>query len=84
MLEYPHMQAVLPILPWVQIVLAVLLIGAILLQKSEASLGAAFGGGASGPSFQKRGVERSLFLATIALAILFALSVLLPELMPAV
>lgn len=74
------MQFLVSFLPWIQIILSVLLVGTILLQRNEASLGGAFGGGAAaGPNFTKRGFERTLFLATIVLAVLFALSILLPE-----
>jgi len=74
------MQALLPLLPWVHVALSILLVVAILLQRNEAALGSAFGGGdMGGPSFQKRGVEKTLFIATIIIATLFALSVLLPE-----
>lgn len=64
------------VLPYVQIILSVLLVGAILLQQSEGSLGSAFGGGQSGAStwHTKRGLEKQLFIATIVLAILFTLS----------
>lgn len=66
-------------LPYVQIILSVLLVGAILLQQSEGSLGSAFGGGQAGSSGwqTKRGLERQLFIATIVIAILFALSAIL-------
>lgn len=62
------------ILPYVQIILSVLLVGGILLQQSEASLGAAFGGGDSFSSahHSKRGAEKVVFIATIIFAILFA------------
>lgn len=64
------------ILPYLQIVLSFLLIGAILLQQSEGSLGSAFGGGQSSISawHTKRGLEKKLFIATIILAILFVIS----------
>jgi len=64
------------ILPFIQIILSILLVAAILLQRSEAGLGSAFGGGdGGGPSTHtKRGFEKTLFQATIILAILFALS----------
>lgn len=62
------------ILPLIQIVLSVLLVGAILLQQSEGSLGSAFGGQTSSGWHTKRGLEKQLFIATIVLAILFALS----------
>lgn len=75
------MQALVPLLPWVHVALSILLVIAILLQRNEAGLGAAFGGDSSGPSFQKRGVEKTLFIATIVIAILFALSILLPQIL---
>jgi len=64
------------LLPYAQIILSILLVGAILLQQSEGSLGSAFGGGQSGAStwHTKRGLEKQLFIATIILAVLFALS----------
>ena len=67
------------ILPWIQVVLSVLMIGAILMQQSEGSLGSAFGGGQAGgsPWRTKRGLEKQLFIGTIVLAILFLASTLL-------
>ena len=64
------------ILPYIQIVLSVLLIGGILLQQSEAGLGGAFGGGDgfSAGQHSKRGAEKVIFTTTIILAILFALA----------
>ena len=62
------------ILPWIQIGLSVLLIGAILLQQSSAGLGGAFGGSDGGGFTTRRGMEKVLFQATIVLAILFGLS----------
>ncbi len=64
-------------LPFVQIGLSILLIGAILLQRTGASLGGAFGADNFGSGFHtRRGLERTLFRATIVLGILFALSAL--------
>lgn len=63
------------ILPYIQIILSLLLIAGVLLQRSEASLGSAFGGdGARGGRFMRRGIEKILFNSTIVIAILFALS----------
>ncbi len=63
------------ILPYIQIILSLLLIAGILLQRSEASLGAAFGGdSAIGGRFMRRGFEKILFNATLVVAGLFALS----------
>ncbi|MGM0482645.1 MAG: preprotein translocase subunit SecG [Patescibacteria group bacterium] len=63
-------------LPYIQITLSVLLIVAILMQRSDAGLGGAFGGGdaSSANFYTKRGAEKILFNATIVIAILFALS----------
>jgi len=58
------------LLLWGQIVIAVLLAGAILLQKRGTGLGSAFGGG--GEIYRsKRGLEKTIFIATVILAILF-------------
>lgn len=63
------------ILPYIQIVLSILLVAGILLQRSEASLGSAFGvDSAGGGRFARRGFERTLFKATVVIAILFGLS----------
>ncbi len=62
-------------LPYIQIILAVLLVGLILLQHSEASAGAAFGGDSlGGGGHTRRGPEKFIFILTIIIAILFALS----------
>jgi len=64
-------------LPYVQIVLSVLLMAAILLQRTGASLGGAFGADNFSSGFHtRRGFEKTLFHGTIVLAILFALSAL--------
>jgi protein translocase SecG subunit len=63
------------ILPYIQIVLSILLIGCILLQQTGASLGGAFGGDNFSAAFHtRRGSEKVLFYASIILGILFALS----------
>jgi len=80
---YPvHMElirsVVLPILPYVQIILSILLVAAILLQQRGSSLGGAFGGDNYSSAFHKRrGGELFLFRLSIVLAILFVLSALL-------
>ncbi len=64
-----------PFLPWLQIILSVILVALILLQQNEASLGGAFGGADSAAhAHRKRGVEKIVFNATIATAILFVLA----------
>lgn len=63
------------LLPYIQIVLSILLIVGILFQRSEASLGSAFGNdNALGGRFMRRGFEKILFNATIVIAVLFGLS----------
>ena len=65
-------------LPYVQIVLSALIIVAVLLQRTGASLGGAFGADNFTSGFHtRRGLERTLFYATILLGILFALSALI-------
>lgn len=66
------------ILPYVQIALAAFLIIAILMQRTGASLGGAFGADNFSSGFHtRRGLEKTLFNATIALGILFAVSALI-------
>ena len=63
------------ILPYIQIVLSVLLIGSILLQQTGASLGGAFGGDNFSAAYHtRRGSEKVLFYASIIIGVLFALS----------
>ncbi|MDO8520814.1 MAG: preprotein translocase subunit SecG [bacterium] len=67
------MQLLVTALPWIQIVVSVLLVGLILLQRSGAELGGAFGGGdgSGGTLYTRRGFEQVLFIATIVLAVIF-------------
>ncbi len=71
----PNM-SIVEVIPYIQIVLSVLLIGGVLLQQSEAGLGSAFGGGDSFSSgyHTKRGAEKTLFIATVVVAVLFAIT----------
>ncbi len=65
------------VLPIIQVILSALLIGAILLQRSEAGLGSAFGAdGFSAGFHERRGFEKTLFIGTIVVAALFAISAL--------
>lgn len=65
-------------LSYIQIFLAVLLSILVLIQQSEGSLGAAFGGGSMDASFRtRRGPELWIFRGTIAVACLFVASTLL-------
>lgn len=69
---------VLPVLPYIQIILSILLVAAILLQQRGSSLGGAFGGDNFSAAFNKRrGGELFLFKLSIVLAILFVISALL-------
>jgi preprotein translocase subunit SecG len=54
----------------IQIVVAVLLTAAILIQSRGAGLGGVFGG-EGGVYRTKRGAEKIIFIATIALAVIF-------------
>jgi preprotein translocase subunit SecG len=68
---------ILGVLPYVQIVLSALLVTCILLQRTGASLGGAFGADNFSSGFHtRRGLEKTLFYATIIIAVLFALSAL--------
>ncbi len=68
--------SIVSVLPYIQIILGVLLTIGILLQRSEASLGGAFGGdGWGGAAHARRGMEKTLFRATGILSILFILSI---------
>ena len=68
-------QTVLPVLPYIQIILSILLVAAILLQQRGSSLGGAFGGDNFSSAFHKRrGAELFLFKLSIGLAILFVIS----------
>ena len=65
------MNRLISILPTIQITLSVLLILAVLLQARGSGVGEAFGG--SGAVYRtRRGIEKTLFRATIILAILFS------------
>ena len=63
-------------IPYIQIVLSVLLVIGVLLQQSEAGLGSGFGGGDGFSSgyHTKRGAEKTIFIFTIIVAVLFALT----------
>lgn len=64
------------ILTIVQIVVSILLVLLILLQQRGTALGSAFGG-EGGFYLKRRGIEKKIFGATVALAILFiALSII--------
>jgi len=56
----------------IQIIVAILLMTAILMQNRGAGLGGVFGG-TGGVYLTKRGLEKKLFIATIVLAVIFIL-----------
>ncbi len=69
------MNSIAGYLPYIQILLAVLLILGVLLQRSEAALGSAFGDDSWGSvRHERRGIEKAFFSGTIAIAILFTAS----------
>jgi protein translocase SecG subunit len=65
------------VLPYVQIALSVILVAAILLQQTGASLGGAFGGDNFTAGYHtRRGSEKYLFYVSIIVGILFAATAL--------
>ena len=73
------MTSLVPILPYIQIILSILLVVAILVQKSEAGVGGSFGGSDNFNAgfHSRRGFEQKLFYFTIIVAVLFVISSLL-------
>jgi len=62
------------ILPYLQIILSIILVAAILLQRSNSDAGGVFGGGEGGGIYTtRRGFEKFLFSLTIVVSILFVL-----------
>lgn len=63
-------------LPLILILVSVALSGLILLQRSGAELGGAFGGGdgGGGTLYTRRGFEKIIFVTTIILAIVFVVA----------
>ena len=78
-----HMATLANILHYAEIVLAIILITAIMLQRSGAELGGALGGGGDSFHYTRRGFEKFLFNLTIVCGILFALSALFQILLQA-
>ncbi len=69
------MRIIAQILPYTQIVLSVILITLVLLQQSDADLGGAFGGGDTANNARtRRGAEKTIFNASILVAILFVIT----------
>ncbi|MBI1957413.1 MAG: preprotein translocase subunit SecG [Candidatus Niyogibacteria bacterium] len=65
------MQILRTLLPYAEIVIAILLVITILLQQKGGGMGSIFGGGEATFYRTKRGLERGLFIATIVLGIAF-------------
>lgn len=75
------MKILFDILPYVTVISATLMMVAILLQQRGASLGAGFGG--SGELYTtRRGFDKNLFEATIFMAVIFILSILVGLVLP--
>lgn len=67
------MNTIAQFLPYIQLFLAIILILAIIFQRSGDGIEGALGGTASNIShFARRGGEKVLFFATIIIAVLFA------------
>ena len=63
------------ILPYIQIILSIILIAAVLLQQSDAGLGGVLGGGDNGGLYHtRRGFEKFIFVVTIIVATLLTIS----------
>lgn len=67
---YSMLDTIKILLPWIQISLAVFLMASILLQQRGTGLSGVFGGD-GGVYRTRRGIERTIFIATIVLAVLF-------------
>lgn len=67
------------LLPYIQIILSVILVAFVLIQRTGAQVGGAFGGSdnLSSAYHTRRGIEKGLFISTIIIAILFAISALI-------
>ena len=72
------MYTITHILPWIELVLSILMIGLVLLQRPADGIdGGAFGGSAGNTTyFARRGAERFLFVETIVVGVLLAASAL--------
>lgn len=71
------MELISQLLPYIQVALAVLLTVGILLQQTAAGLGGALGDNFSSGFHTRRGFEKFIFNATVALAVAFATSAFL-------
>jgi protein translocase SecG subunit len=72
------MEIVRTILPYVQIILSIVLIAAVLLQQRGSSMGGAFGGDNFSAAYHtRRGAELFLYRLSIVVSILFVASTFL-------
>jgi preprotein translocase subunit SecG len=55
----------------IQIIIAIAIIALILLQERSSGMSGLFGGGEGGFYQARRGMEKTIFIATIVLAVLF-------------
>jgi protein translocase SecG subunit len=70
----PAMTSLATYLPYIQIILAILIIASVIIQQSDASSGGAFGGSDNWNAgyHTRRGFEKVIFNSTIVLGVLFA------------
>lgn len=68
----------------VQVTSAILLVIVVLLQRGEANVGSAFGGGdvSETGNAKRRGSEKIVFVATFVIAIIFVISLVVPFVAP--
>ncbi len=68
------MDALTNVLPYIQIGLGIVLTALVITQQSDAGLGLLGGGGGETTNHTRRGIEKTIFEATIVVAVLFSLS----------
>jgi protein translocase SecG subunit len=71
------MQSLAGVMPYIHIILSIFLMAGIIMQQSDASLGAVFGdtGDAGSGSRTRRGFEKTIFDTTKVLSVLFVISI---------
>ena len=72
-LTFGRQYSVVTYLFLVQIILAITIVVLVLIQAKDAGMGNVFGGGDMGVARTRRGVEKTLFNATIVIGTLFLL-----------
>lgn len=72
------MNTITQILPWIQIILSIILIFLILIQRGSDGIEGLGGGSSNITYFSRRGSEKFIFVSTIVVAVLFAVSAILP------